>query len=99
LPDRTISAVFRGTFIQLLKRAWRKGKLPSIQDRESLESLCTKSAKSDWVVKTKPPWSGPDAVLKYLARYTHRIAISNRRLIALKDGMVTFTYRDYRDNG
>jgi Putative transposase len=51
----------------------------------------------DWVVYAKPPFGGPDQVLKYLARYTHRVAISNARLLDLRDGRVTFRYKDYAD--
>ena len=53
--------------------------------------------RASWVVKSKPPFAGPQGVLKYLARYTHRVAISNRRLVALKGGKVSLSYRDYKD--
>jgi hypothetical protein len=53
----------------------------------------------DWVVYSKPPFGSPEQVLRYLARYTHRVAISNRRLLALEDGRITFRYKDYaQDN-
>jgi hypothetical protein len=55
--------------------------------------------KKRWVVYAKPPFAGPEAVLAYLARYTHRVAISNRRLIAFDEAGVTFRYKDYRRNG
>ena len=51
----------------------------------------------EWVVYAKPPFGGPEQVLKYLARYTHRVAISNSRLLSLDDGRVTFRYKDYAD--
>jgi len=54
--------------------------------------------KTDWVVYTKPPFAGPEQVLNYLGRYTHRIAIGNQRLISLKNNKVTFKWRDYADN-
>jgi hypothetical protein len=53
--------------------------------------------KSDWVVYSKPPFGGPEQVLTYLSRYTHRVAISNSRLLSLRDGQVSFQWRDYRD--
>ena len=52
----------------------------------------------DWVVYAKPPFGGPEQVLKYLARYTHRVAISNNRLVKLEEGQVTFRYKDYADS-
>lgn len=54
--------------------------------------------QSEWVVYSKAPFGGPAQVLKYLARYTHRVAISNQRLVSLEDGRVTFTYKDYADD-
>ena len=60
--------------------------------------LLDASVKSDWVVYAKPPFGGPEQVLKYLSRYTHRIAISNRRLVAMDDQTVTFKYKDYAHN-
>ena len=55
--------------------------------------------RTDWVVYAKPPWGGPATVLKYLARYTHKTAISNRRLLSLEDGQVTFRWKDYAHGG
>ena len=57
------------------------------------------SGQDEWVVYAKPPFGGPEQVLKYLARYTHRVAISNRRLVRMKDGRVTFRYKDYAQGG
>src|SRR5262249_12943612 len=59
------------------------------------EHLVSAAARSEWVIYAKPPFGGPERVLKYLARYTHRVAISNCRLLNLKDGMVRFRYKDY----
>jgi len=56
------------------------------------------SARTEWVVYAKPPFGGPGQVLKYLARYTHRVAISNARIVAVADGAVTFRYKDYADD-
>ena len=95
LPVRVLSQVFRGKFIDLLKRARADGKLLGVEDDDAFTRLLNASVKHDWVVYAKPPFGGPQQVLKYLARYTHRIAISNRRLVSIDDQNVTFTWKDY----
>jgi len=90
LPVRVLSRVFRGKFLAGLRVLAARGKLP-------LPDLGPLYAK-DWVVYAKPPFGGPEQVLKYLARYTHRVALSNHRLVKLEDGRVTFRYRDYADS-
>jgi hypothetical protein len=95
LPVRILSRVFRGKFIDLLKRAWRAGELRGIENDSSFARLIDASVRHDWVVYAKPPFGGPEQVLKYLARYTHRIAISNRRLISMNDQTITFRWKDY----
>ena len=95
LPVRILSRVFRGKFIELLKRARANGKLAGFDNGASFDRLLDASVRREWVVYAKPPFGGPDQVLKYLARYTHRIAISNRRLMAMNDEKVTFKYKDY----
>ena len=95
LPVRILSRVFRGKFIDLLKRARSRGKLPGCEDDADFTRLLNESVKRDWVVYAKPPFGGPDQVLKYLSRYTHRIAISNRRLVSVDDKSVTFRWKDY----
>jgi len=86
-----------------LCEAFQKGKLKFHGELESLaqptafESLCQKADQIEWVVYAKRPFGGPEQVLKYLARYTHRVAISNRRLLSLEDGRVTFEWKDYAD--
>jgi hypothetical protein len=95
LPVRVLSRVFRGKFIDLLKRARAAGKLIADQDNHAFDRLLDASVKNDWVVYAKPPFGGPAQVLKYLARYTHRIAISNRRLVSVDEQSVTFSYKDY----
>ena len=94
VSDRILSKVFRGKFIALLKRAYRRGELRAYFD--DFNAFLNLAVSETWVVRTMPSFAGPEVVLKYLARYTHRVAISNRRLLSLKDGMVTFAYRDYR---
>jgi hypothetical protein len=98
LPVRVLSRVFRGKFIAGLKRAAVGGRLTP-PATASLERLLAQVVRHDWVVYAKQPFGGPKQVLKYLARYTHRVAISNRRLIALRDGRVTFRWKDYARGG
>ena len=72
-----------------------KERLRGIANDSELEKLIDSSVRTDWVVYAKPPFGGPEQVLKYLARYTHRIAISNARLVAVNDREVTFRWKDY----
>ena len=103
-PGKVLSRVFRGKFIDSLKRTFRSGKLgfhgrlKSLGDEAAFEQLLNKSVRHDWVVYAKRPFSSPACVLKYLARYTHRVAISNRRLVELRNGRVSFRYKDYSDD-
>jgi hypothetical protein len=96
-----LSRVCRGKFIAGLQRARRRGTLRSLGQSAALtepgpwEELITALWKQDWVVYAKPPFGGPAQVLKYLSRYTHRVAISNRRLLSVANGVVRFEYRDY----
>ena len=105
LPVKVLSRLFRTRFLIHLRKAFRKGKLQFRGELESLaqpaafEELCRQAGKIAWVVYAKRPFGGPEQVLKYLARYTHRIAISNRRLISMEDGRVTFEWKDYADGG
>ena len=94
LPVKVLSRVFRGKYIYYLKQAYRRGELKS----EDFEHTINRSCSSDWVVYCKPPFAGPGAVLKYLSRYTHRIAISNRRIISLKNGLISFKARSRRQS-
>ena len=105
LPVRVLSRVFRGKFLALLRSRLRSGKalLPRqarrLADPGEFQRRLAASAQTEWVVYAKPPLGGPEQVLKYLARYTHRVAISNRRLVALEDGEVTFHWKDYAHGG
>lgn len=74
------------------------GKLADLQDDVRWQSLCRELRKLKWVVYAKPPFGSSDRVLKYLSRYTHRIAISNQRLVCQDESTVTFHYKDYRDS-
>jgi hypothetical protein len=99
LPIRVLSRVFRGKFLAGLRAAFAGGRLHIAGDcsdaAAQFEHLVSAAARSEWVVYAKPPFGGSERVLKYLARYTHRVAISNRRLLDLKDGFVRFRYKDY----
>lgn len=102
LPDKVLSVVFRGKFIQGIKRLYQKQKLQlpdDLPDRDAFERILSASCASDWVVYSKAPFAGPDVVVKYLARYTHRVAIGNSRLVSIENNRVSFTYRDYADDG
>jgi Putative transposase len=85
--------VFRGKFLAGLRAALAKGKLRFAADR--FERLLSAAVRTDWVVYTKSHFARPEHVLKYLARYTHRVAISNARLLDFNNGMVRFRYKDY----
>jgi hypothetical protein len=95
LPVRILSRVFRGKFIEGLKRVRAQGRLIGAEDDGAFDRLLNASVKHDWVVYAKPPFGGPQQVLKYLSRYTHRIAISNHRLRAMDDHSVSFRWKDY----
>jgi hypothetical protein len=103
LPVRVLSRVFRGKFLDGLSRLFEQGKLRLPGRLQALAEPSGRSAwwqtlsAADWVVYSKRPFGGPAQVLKYLARYTHRVAISNARLLGLSDGRVTFRYQDYAD--
>ncbi len=98
LPVRVLSRVFRGKFIDLLKHARGKAGLIGVENDDAFKRLLDASVMHDWVVYAKPPLGGPEQVLKYLARYTHRIAISNRRLVSTDSQSVTFEWTDYAHN-
>ena len=93
-PVRALAKVFRAKFIEGLRHAFLSGKLG---EDTSVLNLCNKLRNLDWVVYAKPPFAGPESVLAYLGAYTHRIAISNHRILNLKNGQVDFRYRDYAD--
>ena len=100
LPVKVLSRVFRGKFVAALKRAFQDGQLSFHGDLRLLAQPKTFAAwlrtlfRKDWVVYSKPPFGGPDYVLRYLGRYTHRVAISNHRLVSFADHQVIFRWRD-----
>ena len=103
LPVKVISRLFRGKFLTGLKEAFKQGKLSSqgliedIQDLKELNDYLRPIYKKEWVVYAKAPFAGPEQVINYLARYTHRVAISNDRITHMEKGKVNFSYKDYAD--
>ena len=102
LPVRVLGRLYRGKFLALLQEAYQAGalqchgRLAHLRSAQAFRSLLDRARALEWVVYAKPPFGGPEAVLKYLARYTHRIAISNHRLLEATDNHVSFPWKDYR---
>src|ERR1700737_626978 len=100
-PGRVLSRLFRNKFLIYLRKAFREGKLrfygemASLAQPDAFEALCSEAGRIEWVVYAKPPFGGPEQVLKYLAGYTHPVAISNNRLLSIEGGRVTFKWKDY----
>jgi hypothetical protein len=103
LPVKVLSSRFRNLFLTYLRKAFKAGRLTfygelaGFANHSAFEALCRTAKQTKWVVFAKPPFGGPEQVLKYLARYTHRVAISNRRLLSIEGGRVRFEYKDYAD--
>jgi hypothetical protein len=97
LPVRVLGRVFRGIFLARMREAFARGRLSGFDDASAFAAWAGQLQAKDWVVYSKPPFGGPEQVLKYLARYTHRVAIGNSRLVKLEGGRVTFGYKDYAD--
>jgi len=95
---RALSRVFRGKFLDLVGQAAARGELSRL-DTQALTQVLARLRRRPWVVFAKRPFRSPATVLSYLARYTYRVAISNRRLVAVADGQVSFRYRDRRSGG
>ena len=105
LPVRVLGTLFRRLFLSRLLALYDAGRLgfygslAHLADRRTFLRYLSPVRKKRWVVYAKPPFAGPEAVLAYLSRYTHRVAISSSRLIRFDDDGVTFRYKDYRRNG
>jgi len=103
LPVQVLSAVYRAKFLDLLYRAHAAGqincpgKLAPLSNPVAFKCHLASAKRHDWVVYTKPPFGGPVQVVRYLARYTHRVAIANSRIVSFENGSVTFRYKDYAD--
>jgi Putative transposase/Transposase zinc-binding domain len=100
-----LSRLFRGRFLAMLAKAHAQGQLKvfghhtALADRAVFKRFLTPLRKMEWVVYSKHPFAGPQQVLRYLSRYTHRVAISNRRLVSADDKAVSFRWKDYRLDG
>lgn len=105
LPVRVLSRLFRRLFLEQLVTAHQAGRLQffgqyaALAEPAAFAAFLAPLRRAEWVVYSKKPFGGPAAVLAYLARYTHRVAISNRRLVAMDETGVTFKYKDYRIEG
>ena len=105
LPVRVLSRQFRALFLEQLRAAFANGELrcsgalSGLADPDAFATRLDAADRIDWVVYSKPPFAGPEQVLGYLGRYTHRVAIANSRLVGLNDGQVNFTWKDYRQDG
>lgn len=105
LPVRVLGKLFRRLFLTRLTQLHDSGKLAffgtllPLSDRRAFQRHIAPVRKKRWVVYAKPPFAGPEAVLAYLSRYTHRVAISNRRILAFDGANVTLRYKDYRRDG
>ena len=104
-PVRALSKVFRGKFIKRLKAAYYDGSLsiPSdlkhLEDPNRFERWVDDLVARNWVVFSKPPFKTPEKVVRYIGRYTHKVAISNHRILSIDNGIVWFLYKDYKDKG
>jgi hypothetical protein len=103
VPVKVLSRLFRGKFLHYLKKAYDEGKLKCVgkveflADEEEFKRLLDTLYGKEWVVYAKEPFGGPEDVLDYVGRYTHRVDISNNRIVRVENGQVTFRWRDYRD--
>lgn len=105
LPVRVLSRLFRRLFLDGLRAAHRAGELSffgdlaGLKDPNAFSRFLAPFRRTEWVVYAKRPFAGPSQVLAYLARYTHRVAISNSRLVSVDDRQVRFRWKDYRQAG
>ena len=102
-PVRALAQVFRGKFLDALRRAYAAdefvfaGSLAALADPSAFATWLASLRQPDWVVYAKRPFAGPEQVLEYLGRYTHRVGLSNDRILSLDDGIVRFRWKDYAD--
>lgn len=103
IPVKVLSKMFRGKFLRYLKEAYAKNKLEfygSIENHKDpymFQGLVDLLYKKDWYTYAKRPFSGPEAIIEYLARYTHRVAISDNRIVSIANGQIGFKWKDYKD--
>ena len=105
LPVRVLRLVFRAKVLDHLRRAFLRdqlsfhGRLAHLAQQRDFRRLLASTKRRLWVVHAKPPFGGPEAALKYVARYTYRVALSDRRLLSIEDNKVRFSYTDYAHGG
>jgi hypothetical protein len=97
LPVSVLRARFKTVLCQSLYQAIRNGELARLPKSENPWQIIAQAAMQQWIVYAKRPFGGPEQVLEYLSRYTHRVAISNARILSFSDGQVSFRWRDYAD--
>lgn len=103
-PVKAMSKVMMGRFIKSLKEAYQNkviqfpDKLKDISKPISFYQYCSKLYDENWYIFAKPPFSGPDTVIKYFSHYTHRVAISNNRLLSIDNNQISFKYKDYKED-
>ena len=100
IPVKVLSRKFRGKFLYYLKEEKLEfyGKNEYLNNKQNFDELMSKMYNKEWISYCKPPFENAKSVIKYLGRYTHRVAISNERIVSEENGEVTFKYRDYKDN-
>jgi hypothetical protein len=104
IPVKVLSTVFRGKFLDYLKKGYEKkvltfsGAVAHLAEQKAFTAMMNKLYSQDWVVYCKPPFKNTETVIEYLGRYTHRVAISNERIVNLNDNRVTISYRDSADH-
>jgi Putative transposase len=104
LPVLVLSRLFRRLFLEYLQKAFDAGtlrffaSLEPLRDGRAFRQYLAPLRRAQWVVFAKPPFAGPEQVLEYVGRYTHRVAISNNRLRDIDNGRVSFAWKDYRDH-
>jgi hypothetical protein len=105
LPIRVVSRLFRGKYLAELKHLWEDGKLEfhgsaeCFKNHYAFKELLDSCYSKEWIPYCKKPFDGAESVIKYLGKYTHRIAISNYRIKSMTDSTVTFTAKDYKNQG
>jgi hypothetical protein len=103
IPVKVLSRIFRGKFLYFLKEAFKenklkfRGEIKNLVFEQDFQSLINKLYGTEWITYCKKPFKGPEQVIEYLGRYTHRVAISNNRILKVEDGKVTFKWKDYKD--
>ena len=103
LPIKVVSKLFRGKFLALLKKAFKQGelkflgRLSYIQQTKTFNDFLRPIYQKEWIVFAKPPFGGPEQVINYLGRYTHRVAIANERIMGLENDQISFVYKDYKN--